>query len=129
MSLNELFHGNQHDDTKKKPRRNSSTEVLQYFYKGKETDLVIYVTSQAAADDYLASPSPSKLANVVEVFKVFTNLDGKGATGTFGEASKTQLENEFGKGKKVEEVIGLILKEGVPNGKTNRVKTEGNFQK
>ncbi|KAL3232125.1 hypothetical protein RNJ44_04041 [Nakaseomyces bracarensis] len=92
------------------------SEVVKYFYKGNEVDLIIYVTSEKAAKEYLKDPAPSKLADVVEVFKVFTNADGKGNEGTLGEASHAQLENEFGKHKKIEEIIDLILKEGKPNG-------------
>lgn len=91
------------------------SEAVKYFYRGEETDLVIFVESEQSVKDYLQDPSIGKLTEIVEVFKVFTNRSGRGAEGEFGEASKAQLENEFGKGKKVEEIIDTILREGEPN--------------
>lgn len=102
-------------------------DVIKYFYEGKETDLIIYVTSEEKVKEYIKDPAPSKLADVVSLFKVFANRDGKGNEGILGEASHAQLENEFGKGKKIEEVIDIILREGKPNG--NQGSMASNFVK
>ncbi|SCU83650.1 LAMI_0C04038g1_1 [Lachancea mirantina] len=90
---------------------------LKYFYKGQETDFVIFVESQAAVEEYLKAPAISKLTETVGVFKIFTNQQGEGAEGELGEASKSQLENEFGKHIKVEQAIDRILREGSANAK------------
>ncbi|CAR23195.1 Rtc3p [Lachancea thermotolerans CBS 6340] len=89
--------------------------ATKYFYKGEETDLVIFVESQELADQYLKDPTIGKLTEAVGVFKIFTNQQGEGAEGELGEASKAQIENEFGKGIKIEEAIARILQEGSPN--------------
>lgn len=91
--------------------------AVKYFYKGQETDLIVFVTSVEDVEEYLKSPSIGKLSEVVELFKVFTNNEGEGAEGELGEASNSQLANEFGKDKKVEEIIDIILKKGEPNAK------------
>ncbi|QLG72011.1 hypothetical protein HG535_0C03640 [Zygotorulaspora mrakii] len=88
---------------------------VKYFYKGEETDLLVFVSSVEEVQEYLKDKSIGKLSQVVEVFKVFTNNAGEGAEGELGEASKSQLANEFGKGKKIEEVIAIILEKGEPN--------------
>ncbi|CAI4053236.1 hypothetical protein SUVZ_15G2440 [Saccharomyces uvarum] len=103
--------------------------VIKYFYKGENTDLIIFATSEELVNEYLENPSIGKLSEVVEVFEVFTPLDGRGAEGELGAASKAQVENEFGKGKKTEEVIDLILKNGEPNSVTSSLKTKGNAYK
>ncbi|EDO18658.1 hypothetical protein Kpol_1055p14 [Vanderwaltozyma polyspora DSM 70294] len=88
------------------------SETVKYFYKGNDTDLIIYVKSEDAVKKYLAAPAISKLADTVEVFQIFANSDGKGVEGQLGEASHAQLENEFGKGKKTEDILDLILRNG-----------------
>ncbi|SCU82142.1 LANO_0B05226g1_1 [Lachancea nothofagi CBS 11611] len=88
---------------------------VKYFYKGQQTDLVVFVESQELANEYLQDPTVGKLTEAVGVFKIFTNPQGEGAEGELGEASKAQVENEFGKKIKVEEAIAKILKEGSPN--------------
>lgn len=95
--------------------------AVKYFYKGNETDLIIFVSSLEEVEEYLQKPSIGKLSQVVEVFKVFTNNEGEGAEGELGEASKSQLANEFGKGLKIEEIIDLILKKGEPNAKVDAI--------
>lgn len=97
------------------------SSAVKYFYKGEETDLIVFVSSVEEVQEYLKDPSIGKLSQVVEVFKVFANKAGEGAEGELGEASNSQLANEFGKGKKIEEIIDLILKKGEPNAKVESV--------
>lgn len=99
--------------------------VTKYFYKGENTDLIVFAASEELVDEYLKNPSIGKLSEVVELFEVFTPQDGRGAEGELGAASKAQVENEFGKGKKIEEVIDLILRNGKPNSTTSSLKTKG----
>ncbi|CEP62347.1 Rtc3p LALA0_S05e03598g [Lachancea lanzarotensis] len=96
---------------------------VKYFYKGQETDLVVFAESQEAVDNYLKDPTIGKLTEAVGVFKVFTNPQGEGAEGELGEASKAQVENEFGKKIKIEEAIAKILQNGSPNAKSNNLKS------
>ncbi|SCW01212.1 LAFE_0D07558g1_1 [Lachancea fermentati] len=93
--------------------------AVKYFYKGQDTDFIIFVESIEGVENYLKDPSISKLTSVVELFKVFTNRQGDGAEGELGEVSNAQLENEFGKGIKIEQAIDRILREGSVNGKGN----------
>lgn len=99
---------------------------VKYFYKGEKTDLVVFAESQELVEQYLKEPSVGKLTESVGVFKIFCNRQGEGAEGELGEASKAQIENEFGKGVKVEDAIAKILKEGSANSKTEAIKD--NFQ-
>lgn len=94
--------------------KSNMSESLKYCYKGRDTDLIVYVKSQESVEEYLESPNIGALSDTVETFQVFSNVEGKGSRGYLGHASKLQIENEFGKGKKVEEVIDMILKKGKP---------------
>ena len=105
--------------------KNNMSTVVKYFYRGENTDLIVFTASEELVEDYLKNPSIGKLSEVVEVFEVFTPQDGRGAEGELGAASKAQIENEFGKGKKIEEIIDLILREGKPNSSTSSLKTKG----
>lgn len=87
------------------------SQNIKYFYKGKETDLIVFASSSEAVEEYKKDPKPSKLTEVVEVFKVFSNRDGKGNEGEIGEASDMQIENEFGKCH-IEDAIKRVLLEG-----------------
>ncbi|CUS23509.1 LAQU0S10e02058g1_1 [Lachancea quebecensis] len=89
--------------------------ATKYFYKGQNTDLVVFVESPELAEQYLKDPSIGKLTEAVGVFKIFANQQGEGAEGELGEASKAQVENEFGKGVKIEQAIARILQEGSAN--------------
>ncbi|SCU98492.1 LAFA_0G18272g1_1 [Lachancea sp. 'fantastica'] len=95
---------------------------IKYFYKGQETDLVVFAESQQAVENYLQDPTVGKLTEAVGVFKVFTNKQGEGAEGELGEASKAQVENEFGSKTKIEDAIAKILQNGSPNAKTTNLK-------
>lgn len=102
------------------------SSAVKYFYKGKETDLVVFATSVEEVNEYRKEPSIGKLSQVAEIFKVFSNDQGSGAEGNLGEASKAQVQNEFGN-KKIEEVIDIILREGKPNASVGQVKKSFNW--
>lgn len=87
---------------------------VKYFYKGKDTDLMVFAKSANSVKDYLEHPSIEKLSDTVEVFQVFTNRDSRGSSGTLDEASHAQMDNEFGEGKNMNQVIDLILRNGQP---------------
>lgn len=84
---------------------------VRYFYQGQETDFVIFVDSEEDAQNYL-SDSTVPLSQAVSTFQVFTTQSGSGNEGILEEASKQQLQNEFGK-EYAEDVIPIILKKGV----------------
>lgn len=85
---------------------------LKCFYKGNDTDFTVFVGSEEGVQTYLKNPTPSLLPSTVELFTIFSNRDARGSEGELGEASKAQLENEFGKDKSEEEMIDIILREG-----------------
>lgn len=97
------------------------SEAVKYFYKGKDTDLIVFATSVESVEEYKKDPSVGNLSQAAEIFKVFANEKGSGAEGNLGEASKAQIQNEFGK-KNVEEVVGIVLREGQPNASINQVR-------
>ncbi|KAL2706875.1 Restriction of telomere capping protein 3 [Kluyveromyces marxianus] len=92
---------------------------IKYFYKGEETDFIIFVNSEEKVQDYLKNSNINNLTEAVSLFKVFVNQDSRGSEGELGEASKSQIENEFGPKKTTEEVLDLILKSGKPLSSTN----------
>ncbi|BAO40271.1 SDO1-like protein YHR087W [Kluyveromyces marxianus] len=92
---------------------------IKYFYKGEETDFIIFVNSEEKVQDYLKNSNINNLTEAVSLFKVFANQDARGSEGELGEASKSQIENEFGPKKTTEEVLDLILKNGKPLSSTN----------
>lgn len=113
-------------DADKNTRIFTMSSAVKYFYRGKETDLVVFATSIEEVNEYRKEPSIGKLSQVAEIFKVFSNDQGSGAEGNLGEASKAQVQNEFGK-KKIEEVIDIILREGTPNASVGQVKKSFNW--
>lgn len=44
--------------------------VTKYFYKGENTDLIVFAASEELVDEYLKNPSIGKLSEVVELFEV-----------------------------------------------------------
>lgn len=100
-------------------RKGNTADAVKVFYKGKEADLIIFANTEDAVADYKTNPQITNLPNVVDVFKVFTA--GRGATGTLGEASMSQMQTEFGNDKTIEQVIDSILKEGKIIGVENTV--------
>ncbi|EGV64915.1 hypothetical protein PSN45_005268 [Yamadazyma tenuis] len=79
------------------------------FYKGEENDFVVFVEDREALDKF-REDSSIPLVDVISVFQVFTNRQG-GVEGQLLQASKTELENEFGT-KNTDEVIKKIVLEG-----------------
>ncbi|CCF58131.1 hypothetical protein KAFR_0D04840 [Kazachstania africana CBS 2517] len=104
------------------------SSAVKYFYKGNDTDLIVFAKSQNEVESYLKEPRPDKLNDVVEVFEVYTTTNGKGAKGELGTASKAQIENEFGKKMRTEDVIDVILKEGQCNGEMNIPRVQRSMQ-
>ena len=100
------------------------TTGVKVFYKGEDSDFVVFATSEEAVMKYRESPSISKLSDVVDSFHIYTNRGGKGAEGKFGQASHSQIENEFGKSKKIEEAIDHILRNGRINGNDKAISSD-----
>ena len=100
-------------------KKGNTADAVKVFYKGKEADLIIFANTEDAVANYKSNPQLTALPNVVDVFKVFTA--GRGATGTLGEASMSQMQAEFGNDKTIEQVIDSILKQGKITGVENTV--------
>ncbi|CAH2355386.1 restriction of telomere capping protein 3 [[Candida] railenensis] len=82
----------------------------KHFYKGQDSDFVIFIDDEAAAEKFQKGDGTVPLIEIVSIYKVFTTRTG-GAEGKLDEASKAELDNEFGTSS-VDEVIKKILKEG-----------------
>lgn len=82
----------------------------KHFYKGQDSDFVIFIDDETAAAKYQAGDSTIPLIEIVSIYKIFTSRTG-GSEGKLDEASKAELENEFGTSS-VDEVVRKILKEG-----------------
>ncbi|CAI5758022.1 unnamed protein product [Candida verbasci] len=80
------------------------------FYKGKETDFVIFIDDRNLYAKYKSGDSTIPIIDIVSIFKVFVNRS-RGVEGVLDEASNLVLENEFGT-KNVDEAIKIILKNG-----------------
>ncbi|KAK9477565.1 ribosome maturation protein [Lipomyces japonicus] len=87
----------------------SHNPVSKVFYKGKEHDFIVFVSSPEIYAKYLKDPSVA-LVSVVDSFKVFTSRGG-GSQGKLDEASGSLIENQFGTSSE-EEAIVKILKSG-----------------
>lgn len=102
------------------------SNVAKYFYKGHDTDLIVFVKSKDAVEKYLAHPD--NISDVVEVFQIFTNSNsGRGNEGALGEASIAQLENELGKIKK-DDMFEKILREGEFSGSESGLRHQDRFK-
>lgn len=86
------------------------SEPHKLFYKGANSDFVIFVESQEILEKYQKGEN-IPLIDIVSIYKVFVNRQG-GVEGKLDEASKEELENEFGLKVKVDDVIRKILKGG-----------------
>lgn len=80
------------------------------FYKGKSADFVIFVESHEILAKY-HKDNNVPLIDVVSTYKVFVNRQG-GVEGVLDEASKKELQNEFGEKARVDNAIRAILKAG-----------------
>jgi ribosome maturation protein Sdo1 len=82
----------------------------QVFYKGSSGDqFCIFVDSEEELKKWKAD-STIPMANVVAGWKVLVPENGK--QGMLNTASKQQLENEFGKDAKEDDIFKKILQEG-----------------
>lgn len=81
------------------------------FYKGKENDFVIFTEDPEATKKYKNGDKTVPLIDIVSIYKVFVNRQG-GVEGLLDEASKLELQNEFGPKANVDDVIKIILNEG-----------------
>lgn len=117
---NEFFANNNQDTHAKnvsaKPQ--PMAQVGQVVYRGKDSDLIVFVKSRDSASHYLQEPNVQNLSECMESFQIFTNIDsGRGKKGALGEASNAMCENELGKGMDHDHMIDMILREGKYNGK------------
>lgn len=87
------------------------TQPHKVFYKGKENDFVIFADNADLLQKYNKGDSTIPLIDIVSIYKVFINRQG-GVEGLLDEASKSELQNEFGSKANVDSVIKTILKEG-----------------
>lgn len=97
------------------------SEPHKIFYKGNEHDFVIFTEDPEAIKKYKAGDKTVPLSDIVSVYKVFINRTG-GVEGVLDEASKSELDAEFGKSH-VDEVIQIILDQGEDK-KTARFDTQ-----
>lgn len=81
------------------------------FYKGEHSDFVIFVEDPELVAKYKAGDSTLPLIDIVSIYKVFVNRQG-GVEGVLDEASKEELQNEFGAKANVDTVIKKIVSEG-----------------
>lgn len=88
-----------------------SPQPHKIFYKGNEHDFVIFTENPDLIKKYKGGDTTIPLVDLVSVWKVFTNRQG-GVDGILDEASKAELENEFGPKTKVDDAIKKILDEG-----------------
>ncbi|EEQ40477.1 hypothetical protein EJF18_50225 [Clavispora lusitaniae] len=86
-------------------------EPHKIFYKGSEYDFVIFTENPELIKKYRSGDTTIPLSDFISVFKVFVNRQG-GVDGVLDEASKAELETEFGKSANVDDVIKLILEKG-----------------
>lgn len=102
-------------------KKTNTADPVRVFYKGDSTDLAVFAHTKKDVEEYRSNPDIKNLSEVVDVFQVFTT--GKGVRGELGEASHSQMEDEFGKGKKTEEVIDAILRKGRITGIESAIST------
>lgn len=80
------------------------------FYKGQECDFVIFIEDPELLQKYRNNDTTIPLIDVLSIYKIFVNRQG-GVEGVLDEASKHELQNEFGT-KNADEVIKKIVTEG-----------------
>lgn len=87
------------------------TQPHKIFYKGNGNDFVIFTENPDLIAKYKKGDATIPLIEIVSIYKVFINRQG-GVEGVLDEASKAELQNEFGKDAKVDDVIKKILNDG-----------------
>ncbi|ODV80143.1 DUF1960-domain-containing protein [Suhomyces tanzawaensis NRRL Y-17324] len=85
-------------------------EPHKIFYKGNENDFIIFVEDVNLLEKFKKGDTTIPLIDLVSIYKIFTNRQG-GSEGVLDEASKAELQNEFGKVDN-DEIIKKILREG-----------------
>ncbi|CCK68877.1 Rtc3p KNAG_0B04430 [Huiozyma naganishii CBS 8797] len=108
------------------------SNTFKYFYQGKKTDFIVFVSSEEAVKNYVKNNETINLpemTKVVEVFHVYTNDDGRGNEGELGEASNAQIAFEFDGNKNEEQAIDAILRNGRYAGEERNFKYKERFQK
>lgn len=86
-----------------------STSIKQ-FYQGTTKDFIIFIDDDSQIEAY-KKDSTIPLSQIVANFQVYIPESGRGVEGVLLEASKLDLENEFGD-KPVEDIVEKIVKEG-----------------
>lgn len=81
------------------------------FYKGKENDFVIFTENPEEIKKYKSGDKTVPLIDILSIYKVFINRQG-GVEGVLDEASRAELQNEFGSKANVDDVIKTILDQG-----------------
>lgn len=81
------------------------------FYKGENSDFVVFIEDPAILAKYQGGDTTLPLIDVVSIYKVFVNRQG-GVEGVLDEASKEEIQNEFGKSANVDTAIKTILDKG-----------------
>lgn len=81
------------------------------FYKGNECDFIIFVEDDDLLKKYKDNDTTIPLIDILSIYKIFTNRQG-GVEGVLDEASKQELQSEFGT-KNADEIIKKIVNEGV----------------
>ncbi|KAB5563547.1 ribosome maturation protein [Coniochaeta sp. 2T2.1] len=91
-----------------------NAQTIKVHYKGQTDDFLVFIDDVEAFKKYKSEKEGEKttpLAQVVSSFQVFTT-GNHGAQGSYNTPSDATLENEFGKGTKVEDAIKVILAKG-----------------
>lgn len=81
------------------------------FYKGKEHSFVIFTENPEEIRKYKNGDKTVPLIDILSIYKVFVNRQG-GVEGLLDEASKAELQNEFGPKATVDDAIKIILESG-----------------
>lgn len=85
-------------------------EPHKIFYQGTTTDFIIFIEDSNLVDKFRKGDTTIPIIDVVSIFKVFVNRQ-KGSEGMLDEASKMELQDEFGKAN-INDIITKILREG-----------------
>ncbi|KAF8004476.1 hypothetical protein OXX80_003220 [Metschnikowia pulcherrima] len=81
------------------------------FYKGTDSDFVVFIEDPEVLAKYKAGDTTLPLIDVVSIYKIFVNRQG-GVEGVLDEASKEEIQNEFGNKANVDSAIKIILEKG-----------------
>lgn len=85
-------------------------EPHKVLYQGATTDFIIFIEDSNLVDKFKQGDTTIPIVDVVSIFKVFVNRQ-KGSEGMLDEASKMELQDEFGKAN-INDIIKKILTEG-----------------